>query len=131
MAENSLSALVSLARRECCNWFDNGSYCPLCEKYENRTCRIVLGIPCEYFGLCLALTDNPIHKDNANFDGGKLRKLYKDLVLKEDQPKVEVRRCKCGRQLMPRQRHCEKCSELRRKKTFRESTRRKRDNKKV
>lgn len=42
--------MLALARSECCNWFDSGDYCPLCEDSDKpRTCLLRLGQKCGYY----------------------------------------------------------------------------------
>jgi hypothetical protein len=108
------NGFLTLARGECANWFDDGEYCPRCEKYEKRTCRLKLNEPCDYFGLCLALTIDP---DNRNYDGGKMVAAYEKhffgTTTINEEP--EIRKCECGAILRPKKQYCQKCAKEKRK----------------
>ena len=110
----NIAPLLSLARQECCNWFDSGDYCPICEQNEKHCCTLKTNKPCEYFKLSVL----PIAKVRG--DGGKAEYLYNHIFEgKLSTGKIEIRKCNCGATLKKRERLCAGCRIKKRKETYR------------
>jgi hypothetical protein len=115
-----MSLLSNYARQHCANWLNENAGCYLHEKisYEPIAkatageCVLADGNTCDYFRACvLPIAPPPVQSDYMKID--TTIRLAK---------KAKKRPCPdCGESMKPRQRFCEKCTQKRRQKTYRQS----------
>lgn len=126
VVKNALSAFV---QKYCSYWQKrrpdpNNDSKTLPEKLcrGGGSCLIMQGKPCHFFKTAVFPICDPAYKYAT--ETGKYKKLlalYKEIDPDIVGTEAEVRRCECGTPLKPRQRFCAKCSQKRRRQTYRNS----------
>jgi len=121
MPKSRYSDFVTLARNECCNWFDGGDSCPLMEDEGNKCCSLRLDVPCDYFERSvLPLTHLQVHVGNKHFDNGLLLRDYLQITKGKMTKAGKKLVCnRCGDERVYRKSYCEACQ----KKISKEKTR--------
>jgi len=108
--------LTKLVREECAAYVRNGclGIDPRSRPFrEPGECSIFKGEPCSVFQRVIL----PIAKTRGEYQKASLS--YFELDAKAGRGKG-VRRCACGRELLPRKRFCPRCAKAKRAKTYRE-----------
>jgi hypothetical protein len=109
--------LMMFVKNECANYYDEVG----CVIRDVR-CLLSEGNRCEYFEKSvLGKPDYPYRQKGYNFS--KLFDQYAAINSNYLTKQVKVRKCRCGETLRPRQRVCQRCAEMNRKLSYRESKR--------
>jgi len=112
----TLTTLTRFVKNECAN-FDR--YYQSC--VEGTPCKVLAGEQCGYFERSvLGPVDYKFRL--PNYDYQKLFAQYADQTGKASEA-VSQRLCECGKNLRPRQRLCDSCSEKRRRDAYRKYNR--------
>ena len=123
MKKRASATLNSFVKGECAN-YDN--YHKIC--VYGYACKVLKGERCAYFEK--AVLGPPDYKFRSpGYDYDKIFEQYAQINTRYigKLHKVNVRKCDCGESLEPRRRYCEKCQIKRRRKTYRNFRRLKRN----